>query len=176
MDSTLTNNIVKLRALEPTDLDFLYELENNESLWEVSNTNTPYSRLVLQNYLKQSHKDIFEVKQLRLVITLIKKQEAIGLIDLYDFDPKNRRVGVGIVIFGEEYKQKGYASQSLALILNYAKVHLNMHQVYANIASNNLKSIALFKKLNFIQTGTLKDWLYFNGEYINQITFQYFYE
>ena len=35
---------VYLRALEPTDLDFLYKLENDTSVWEVSGTLKPYSK------------------------------------------------------------------------------------------------------------------------------------
>ena len=48
---TLKGQNIHLRALEPEDLDFLYEIENNESIWEVSNTQTPYSKWVLKNYL-----------------------------------------------------------------------------------------------------------------------------
>ena len=65
---TLKGKNILLRALEQTDLDFLYELENDTSIWEVSNTIAPYSRYILKKYLENSHKDIFEVKQLRLVI------------------------------------------------------------------------------------------------------------
>ena len=45
---------IHLRALEPEDLDFLYEMENDESLWEVGNTNVPYSRQVLLDYITTS--------------------------------------------------------------------------------------------------------------------------
>ena len=44
-------------------------------------------------------RDIYEVKQLRLVICVSENDKAIGFIDLFDFDPKNQRVGIGIVIF-----------------------------------------------------------------------------
>ena len=69
---TLKGKNIHLRALEPEDLDFLYEIENNESIWEVSNTQTPYSKWVLKNYLENAHQDIYEAKQLRLVIVLLK--------------------------------------------------------------------------------------------------------
>ena len=57
-----------LRALEPEDLDFLYELENNGDVWEISGTTAPYSKFILRQYLENAHKDIFEAKQLRLCI------------------------------------------------------------------------------------------------------------
>ena len=99
---TLKGQNIHLRALEPEDLDFLYEIENNESIWEVSNTQTPYSKWVLKNYLENSHLDIYEAKQLRLAICQDEDFPAIGLIDLFDFDPRNNRAGIGIVIQKEE--------------------------------------------------------------------------
>ena len=99
--TTLKGNNIYLRALEPEDLEFIYKIENNESVWEVSNTQTPYSRFLIRQYLENAHQDIYEAKQLRLAICLNDTFEAVGLIDLFDFDPKNNRAGVGIVISNE---------------------------------------------------------------------------
>ena len=148
---------ILLRALEPTDLDFLYQIENNESVWEVSNTTTPYSRFILNQYLKNSHKDIYEIKQLRLVICKSEDYKAIGCIDLFDFEPKHRRVGVGVLISSDKEKQKGYASEALELLCNYAFAHLNVHQVYANITEDNIASIQLFEKYGFKKSGSKID-------------------
>jgi diamine N-acetyltransferase len=60
---TLQGKSIYLRALEPADLEFLYAIENNESIWEVSNTQTPYSRFLIRQYLKNEHQDIYEAKQ-----------------------------------------------------------------------------------------------------------------
>ena len=103
---TLRGEHIFLRALELSDLDFLYKLENDESLWEVSNTTTPYSKYILKLYLENSHRDIYDVKQLRLVICKNDDETAVGFIDLFDFDPKHSRVGVGIVIFFRRGKKK----------------------------------------------------------------------
>ncbi|MEO8934207.1 MAG: GNAT family N-acetyltransferase, partial [Xanthomarina sp.] len=86
---------IYLRALEPEDLDFVHSVENDESVWEISHTQTPYSKFIIKEYLENAHKDIFEVKQLRLVISNYSNI-ALGMIDLFDFDFKNSRVGVGI--------------------------------------------------------------------------------
>ena len=104
---TLKGEHIYLRALELWDIDFLYNLENDVSLWEVGNSTTPYSKYILMQYLENSHRDIYDVKQLRLVICKNEDQTQIGFIDLFDFDPKQQRVGVGIVIYAEEDKRKG---------------------------------------------------------------------
>ncbi len=172
---TLTGNTIYLRALEPSDLDFLYRLENDEQLWEVSNTITPYSKFVLQQYLDNAHRDIYEVKQLRLVISLQDTHQAVGFIDLYDFNPKHRRAGVGIVIFSANNKQKGYAKEALGLLISYCFTHLNMHQLYASITADNAVSIGLFKKAGFEKTGERKDWIFVNNHFKTEYFYQLIY-
>jgi len=160
-----------LRALEPEDLDFLYEIENNESVWEVSNTQTPYSKWVLKQYLENAHQDIFEAKQLRLVIVLSATNEKVGLIDLFDFDAKNSRAGIGIII-SENFRNQGIGKESLQLISNYAFIHLSLHQLFANITTNNEASLQLFSNFGFQKIGIKKDWNKINGTFVDEVLFQ----
>ena len=121
---TLKGKHIYLRALELEDLEFIHQVENDESIWEISSTITPYSKFLIKQYLENAHKDIFEVKQLRLVICNLK-DEAIGLIDLFEFDFTNRRAGVGLLIKDKENRQKGYGKEALKLLISYSKNHLN---------------------------------------------------
>ena len=173
---TLQGSEIFLRALEPEDLTLLYALENDETLWELSSTQTPFSKFILKQYLENSHRDIYEVKQLRLVICKNQTSQAIGFIDLFDFNPQHQRAGVGIVVFSKENLQKGYASQALQLVINYGKKHLNLHQLFANILSDNTASIKLFEKKGFVKTGEKKDWIFTNKTYKTEYFYQYIYE
>lgn len=146
-----------LRALEPSDLDFLYTLENDTSVWHVGNTLTPYSKFVLEQYLENAALDIYTIKQLRLVICNAK-HEAVGAIDLYDFDPIHRRAGTGIVV-AEGHRKNGHASDALNLLLTYCRDTLQLHQLYCSVTASNLKSINLFAKAGFQSIGVRKDWL-----------------
>ncbi len=164
----IATNII-LRALEPEDLDFLFQTENNTSLWEVSSTQTPFSKHLLKQYLANAHQDIYEAKQLRLIIEA--KNKAIGMIDLFDFNPQHKRAGIGILIL-KEFQGKDYATEALKTCITYAFSTLDLHQVYANITSDNTKSIALFTKNNFTKIGIKKDWIFSNGKYKDEIAYQ----
>ena len=168
---TLKGQHIHLRALEPEDLDFLYEIENNESIWEVSNTQTPYSKWVLKQYLENAQQDIFEAKQLRLVIVFSETNEKIGLIDLFEFDAKNSRAGIGIII-SENYRNQGIGKETLQLISNYVFTHLNLHQLFANITTNNEASLLLFSNFGFQKIGIKKDWNKINGTFVDEALFQ----
>jgi len=169
---TLKGENIYLRALEPNDLEFVYTMENDQSIWEVSNTQTPYSRFLVKQYLENAHQDIYEAKQLRLAICQDEDFPAIGLIDLFDFDPKNNRAGIGIVIQGTENRKQNIGSEALKLLVKYAFYHLNLHQLYANIGAENVASVALFSKFGFQKIGTKKDWTLVNGVYKDEAIFQ----
>ena len=162
---------IYLRALEPSDLDFLYQLENNTNNWEISGTITPYSKAVLEFYLENAHRDIYDVKQLRLCICDASKK-LIGLIDLFDFDPKNKRAGLGIIISDNENRNKGFGGEAISLLCNYAFNTLDLHQIYANILEDNVNSITVFENSGFEQVGVKKDWVLSNGHFKNEILYQ----
>lgn len=149
---------IVLRPLEMDDIALLYQWENNLETWEVSNTRTPFSKFILTEYIRNSAKDIYETKQLRLIIEN-EASRAIGAIDLFDFDPYHLRAGVGVLIHREEDRHQGYAIDALMAISRYARETLGLKQLYANIAENNLPSLGLFEKAGFETSGIKKKWL-----------------
>lgn len=169
---TLKGNTVHLRALEPEDLEFVYAIENDELVWEVSNTQTPYSRFLIRQYLENAHQDIYEAKQLRLAICKNNTSEAIGLIDLFDFDPRNHRAGVGIVIKETTNRNNGIGKESLELLIQYCFKQMQLHQLYANIDTKNVASINLFTNFGFQCIGVKKDWNRFQNHYTDEGLYQ----
>lgn len=169
---TLSGTTLFLRALEPEDLDFIYEVENDELVWKVSNTQTPYSRFLIRQYLENAHQDIFEAKQLRLVICQKRDFQAVGLIDLFEFDPRNNRAGIGILIRKQEHRNNGIGTEALGLLIQYAFKQLNLHQLYANIDTENVVSSTLFTNFGFQKIGIKKQWNLVNGIYKDEALFQ----
>jgi diamine N-acetyltransferase len=163
---------ISLRALEPEDLELLYEWENNISYWIVSNTVVPFSKYTLKRYLEESHKDIYEAGQVRLMIDHIPDSKTIGTIDVFDFDPFHKRAGVGILIANEEYKRKGYATMALKCLIDYCFGTLMLRQLYCGILANNRESMELFKKSGFVQSGIKKDWIRTSDGYLDEYLFQ----
>ena len=172
MRSFLKDNQITLRAPEPEDVDLLYIWENCEENWTVSNTLVPFSRHTLALYIQNSDKDIYESKQLRLMIETIEG-ETVGAIDLFDFDPFHSRAGIGILIHRTEDRSKGTATAALDLMIRYCFEKLNLHQIYANILSDNEVSVKLFVGAGFKHTGTKREWIKegesWKDEYIYQL-------
>ena len=168
---TLRGEHIFLRALEPEDLDFIYEIENDEDIWAIGNTRTPFSKYVLKEYLENAHKDIYEVKQLRLVICDLE-ENTLGLIDLYDFDFNHRRAGIGLVIKQKKNRGTGYGKEALRLLTDYCFEQLHLHQLYCNIGDVNDASIGLFSSAGFEKIGVKKEWNLIRGKYRDEVMFQ----
>jgi diamine N-acetyltransferase len=126
----------------------------------------------VKQYLENANQDIYEAKQLRLAICQDEDFPAVGLIDLFDFDPKNNRAGVGIVIQGLENRKQNIGSEALGLLIQYSFDNLNLHQLYANIGIENEASKALFSKFGFECIGIKKDWNLVKGIYKDEAIFQ----
>jgi diamine N-acetyltransferase len=169
---TMVNKNIKLRALEPEDLELLYEWENNDEYWIISNTISPFSRYTLKLYIENSHKNLFETGQLRLMIDLVPENTTIGTIDIFDFDSYHKRAGVGILIADEKYRRKGYATQALQCLIDYCFNTLLLHQLFCNIVENNKESLELFSKNGFTEIGSKKDWIKTPDGYLDEHMFQ----
>ncbi len=168
----LETNLVRLRALEPTDLSFLREVENNPEFWTISQTVQAFSDYTLTQYIKQAHQNIYEATQQRWVISSQEKNRSIGFIDLFDFDVRNSRVGLGIVIASSEDRGKNYGSDALKLIIDYVFQHLGLRQIFVNILIDNPASIKLFSKFGFELIGVKKDWIKDRNQFKDEAMYQ----
>jgi diamine N-acetyltransferase len=146
-----------LRALEPEDLDFLYKAENDEALWQAGVLQQPISKYTLREYLKNAHLSVAEAGQLRLMICL-HDGSPIGMVDLFDYDERNNRAGVGIMLL-QNKRGKGLGAEALGLLKGFAKQTLHLHQLYCHVQAENMASLGVFSKSGFTTVGTLQQWL-----------------
>jgi diamine N-acetyltransferase len=167
----LENDNLSLQKPEPEDLEFLFTLENNTEFWHLSDTKTPFTRWHIKQHIENSSYDIYTNKELRLIIRLKENKLAIGVIDLFDFDPNNLRAGIGIVIL-PEFQKKGIASQSLELVIKYGFEVLNLNQFYCQVDEDNNASVRLFENVGFSKCGTLRKWKRRDYDFIDVSIYQ----
>lgn len=169
----LETETVRLRALELSDVDNLYLWENDTDIWSVSQTYAPFSKAVLSAFIESQKYDIYHTHQLRMVIERKDTCEAVGAIDIFDFDPHNARAGVGIVVYEKSFRGKGYGRQALELVLEYSRKVLCLHQLYCDVFTDNIASAALFRSAGFQSIGIKKSWSRAGAEWRDVEMFQY---
>lgn len=163
---------VKLRAIEPEDLDMLYRIENDTRLWNVGATNVPYSRYTLHDYIATSSDDIYADRQVRMMVENAEGQ-AVGMADLINFAPQHLRAETGIVIVDGE-RRKGYGRAALDALCDYARRVLHLHQLYGVVAVDNEAALMLYQKAGFSRQSVLKEWLYGGDTYTDAVVMQRF--
>ena len=170
-------NSLRLAALEPEDLDLLYTIENDGEMWSIGNTNVPYSRYALRDYIANQQFDIFTDKQVRLVIRVgepgVTAEKAVGLIDLFNFSPEHSRAEMGLAVLKEE-QGKGYATESIGLLADYALNVVHLHQIYCIVPADNKPSLAMLRNNGFTNEQVLKDWTRRGEDYADAILLQKF--
>ncbi|MDO5522808.1 MAG: GNAT family N-acetyltransferase [Bacteroidia bacterium] len=171
MKDFFSNDSIFLRPLEPEDLEFFYKWENDTTLWKHGSTVVPFSRFALRQYIADSQLDIFQSRQLRMMVVEKSANVPVGTVDLYEFDALNRRAGIGILT-DKDFRRKGYALQALSCIERYAFNHLNLHQLYAFVPEKNVHSHSLFAKAGYIKTAVLKDWISIGTGFTDVIVMQ----
>lgn len=164
--------IVRLRAIEPEDLDLLYQIENDTQLWNVGATNVPYSRYTLHDYIATSSDDVFADRQVRMVVEN-EQGETVGVVDLVRFEPQHQRAEAGIVIM-QHHRHKGYAQAAIEQLCTYALRIVHLHQLYVLVAEDNTAALCLFERCGFQQQAVLSDWLFDGKSYHNAVLMQRF--
>lgn len=162
----LDNGKIRLRALEPDDIEILFEVENDTDEWVSSNTCTPCSRYVLNNYICNSVHDFLIDNQLRLIIERCSDNAVLGMIELFDHNPLLHKAELGIIIL-RKYRRSGYASEAVDLIKNYVRTFFHLSQMYVYVSTDNISAIELFKKKGFVISGTLRNWILVEGKIRN---------
>lgn len=147
-----------LRALEPDDADFMYDVENDVEAWRYSDTIAPLSRTLLRDYALNYDADPFSAGQLRLIITEEGDETPVGIADLYDITQRHRHAFIGIYIC-PEWRGKGYAEETIELLEDYARNSLHLHQLGAKVEENHDQASKIFLKCGFKQSAKLDEWL-----------------
>lgn len=167
----LQDDTITLRPVEPEDLELLYTIENNPDIWNMGTVTIPYSRFALRRFISETQNDLFVDRQLRLIVTLSNSGKAIGIVDLFNFEPQHLRAEIGIVLL-DRYKEKGLAAKAVNLLCGYAGKALCLHSLSAWVAEDNIRSRRLFERTGFQERGLLKDWLSTSGGFRNVIVYQ----
>ena len=153
--------MIRLRKIEPADLPFLYRWENDASSWADGANHNPLSQQDLRDYIESTTGDIYKDGQLRLIIeqspiTNDQLPITLGCIDLFDFDPRNRRAAIGMYI-APEYRGKGVGKETVRLLEEYAFGFLNLRVLYAVIATQNIACTTLYRNAGY-QPSSLPKW------------------
>ena len=157
--------MIRLRPVEPEDLQLLYTIENTPELWDTADTDAPYSKFALKQYIA-SAQPLRLCGELRMVVELARDgqpPQAIGTVDLTDYNALSARAEIGIALL-KEHRAKGHGKEALRQIEELAR-HWRIHSLHAFVSPGNKASWQLFAHSGYRPVAQIPDWHYAQGKY-----------
>ncbi len=156
---------MRIRPIEPEDLDFIYAMENSPELWDCSDSDAPYSRHALREYLSQL-RPVAECGELRMIIETGTDDapQSAGLVELLNISTLNSRAEIGIALH-KSFRRRQLGSLALNLIEHIALNRLRLHMLYACVAESNQAALHFFLDAGYKQVATLPQWHFSHGKY-----------
>lgn len=159
--------MIYLREITESDLPMIHNYRNKETVDSLGSTfrfvNMETDQKWYQSYLASRDKNV------RCAICMNDTDKAIGVVYIVNIDPFNRTCGAGIIIGNTEYRGKGLGKKALAMAIKHAFVDLGIQRVEGKIIESNNASRKMAAALGFKEEGIVRQSLFKNGEFHNQV-------
>lgn len=162
----LENDKIYLRPYDPSDTEILYHSVYSAIGRKLTGTQRIFSRQAIANFIAKIVQDESRVD---LVICSQETNQALGEVVINEIDFTNRSANIRIDLFDEAHYGKGYGTPAMLLMLGHAFGSLNLHRVSLGVYAFNQRAIHVYEKLGFVREGVMRDYLYYDHEYHDQI-------
>lgn len=153
---------VILRPMEKFDTDDVVRMRQDRAVLAQLFSDNPSTR---ESHLQWFEKMQAEGTRQEFMIVNRVTNRSVGTIGLSNIVIEHHRAEFGILIGDAKILGKGLAFEASELLLDYAFNKLGLRRVCLHMFSDNKPARGLYQKLGFIQEGTLKQYVYKNGEY-----------
>ena len=164
-------NLRELSIYDAMDISRLMTYNISRSLWEVP---YPYTVENALNFINSSHRDFKSLKAINFAIHYKinpgSVNRLVGIISLKNIDYDNKKANLGYWI-GEDYWGNGIATESVALVINYAFSVVGLEEICAYVYSENKASIRVLEKNGMTKKGEVNEHNQMSRRYQNSIKF-----
>lgn len=153
---------VYLRPLAKEDLVHLRKWSQDAEIRALIGEAAPMSRADSESFLRKVYDDS---SREWFVVVIRKSDQVIGEAGLLRMDPAWRATDVSVIIGQKEEWGKGYGTETIHLLLDYAFRHLNFHRVAIGVVGFNERAIRFWERVGFRKEGVHRDEYYYDGKY-----------
>ena len=159
----LEGTLVRLRPLEPADLEREYRWINDREVTRYLAARYPIAMEQEERWLRELPANDF-THGVRLAIET-KDGLHIGNLDLHQPNAEDRKAGLGIMIGDKDYWSNGYGTDAIVTLLRFGFEQMNLHRVWLHVFEFNERAIACYQKCGFQIEGRLRQHRYSEGRY-----------
>jgi RimJ/RimL family protein N-acetyltransferase len=162
----LAGKIVRLRAIEPADYPLLRDWLNDSDVmlyW-----GRPGNTVSLADVAQREGQEAARGNSKKFIVETLEGK-AIGQIDYYDLDWQARSAWVSILIADPQFWGGGFGTDAMRTLLHYLFEQMGLHRVALTAHESNERAIRSYEKNGFLKEGTLRDWAFYDGRWVNGI-------
>lgn len=101
-------------------------------------------------------------------VVLKATEEVIGTVMIFNFDKEANQAEIGYV-FHRDHWGKGYGTESVCLVSDFAFEILNLHKLHGSVVDANIGSARILEKNGYKLEGRLKDHYYIENKYYDSL-------
>jgi len=161
----LEGKLVRLRPLEPDEVENYYRWLNDEEVKQYLATRYFFSRAAEAEWLAARTKSPLSYTSLNFAVDALADGRHIGSIGFHETVPEDRKAIVGILIGDKEIWNRGYGTDAMTTLLRFAFDEMNLHRVMLHVDERNSRAIASYRKAGFVEEGRLRHDRFARGKY-----------
>ncbi|MCG2717961.1 MAG: GNAT family N-acetyltransferase [Nanoarchaeota archaeon] len=151
-----------LRTLKKEDLTYIQKWSNDPEIRKLIGEVAPMSQADADKFLERVHND--DTREW-FVIVIKENEQVIGEGGLLRMFPVWRTTDISLIIGEKDAWGKGYGTEAILLLLDYAFRYLKFHRVAIGVVGFNEKAIRFWGKVGFKKEGIQRDGYYYNHKY-----------
>ena len=163
----LEGQLVRLRAVEPADLERVYTWINDREVTRYLTARYPMSHVDEERWIQKASTSTFGLGVTLAIET--KAGDHIGNIDLHRSHPEDRKCGLGIMLGDKERWSQGFGTDAMVTLLRFAFHEMNLHRVWLTVHQDNDRAMACYRKCGFVEEARQRQDIYTQGRYLDLI-------
>lgn len=160
----LSGERVTLRPVREDDLPTFYEWRIDLATW-AQTTDQPAYPMTWELYAQRAAQ---AAQEERVDFAVEVGGTLVGRVGLFHVDPLSRSCEVGIS-FAPEHRGMGYGREVLALVVDFAFRHRNLHRVYLSCLATNDAAIRCYTAAGFVEEGRKRESAWVEGAYVDEV-------
>lgn len=162
----LKSQRIYLRPLQKADAQSFLANTKDQEIRYMTGTKSSFTLEQIQQHIGNCEKDSTRYD---FAICLISNNHLIGELSIFEIDADNSKAGFRISMFGTELTGKGFGTEAIKLVVKFVFEELNLNRLQLEVYSHNIRGIRAYEKSGFKKEGILRDSLYYNGQFFDEI-------
>ncbi|SCN21541.1 putative ribosomal N-acetyltransferase YdaF [Clostridium sp. N3C] len=155
---------ITLRKIVDSDLDSLFEIYNNENLFQYTPVKLRKSKVAVAHMIGHFERDFYKRKGIFLGICLNNEpNHIVGVAEIFDYSADTNMVTIGYRL-NESYWSKGIATKTVKAMTEYLFRDIGINRVQAFVMPDNIKSQKVLQRNGFDKEGLIRQGYYWKGQ------------